>query len=1091
MAKVNILHLSDLHFGVEPSEERPATTALAQRKNTLDGLINELKDIKAEWKPDVVVISGDIGWKGSDADYAKARTWIKDDLLKVLDLSVDDLVMCAGNHDISRKYTKGMPPPSSPEDADDWLSIESLENFIRLFEGYNKFCQELRIPELSIKDNKYHLIGERQLKDLRFVVLNSAWFSREKDDSGKLWIGMPQIDVMKAASQLTDPENYDTGPITIATLHHPKEWLNHYEINAEEGRKDTYGCLAECCHVILSGHVHGKVGKPDRISNSAYLFKGGATYSASNYRNNFSIYQIDTEVRTLKQQICVFDPADRKWEMKEIDVKSLKKPTYDIEGNIDINPIALKIPPAYHKWIVDHCRYMDLKNLMPKGKAVRVELPEIFIPLYTYPLDKGKRSADPDRPEHELQEEKQKPVDIESLIVENDYLLIEGQAGSGKTTLQKHVAFTIINSEFDESLHGYLPVMIFLKEIQGSLENRGDKETNAIAAEDILKDYFEPNGLTLDTIKAYCKTGKAIFLIDGLDEMDSGNRERVVNALAQFRNSYDNCKMILSGRPHGIDNGVTNLFGDKSVKIHPLIKEQVDQFIKRWFNFVYSKGDEVGKKTAEEMIGEIVAHSGISQLTETPLMLTAICILYYDGRRLPDQRAELYNKFVDNLIYRRYPDPEKVSNFLNELAFEVHVTGKRGFDSDEALKVLGRHYTKREKDEKDEEYQRRLEDNKLKLNKQFEDIEQNCGLLRLENGKYDFWHLTIQEFLAARYIATTKFKYGDEIKDYWDNDWYKEVIRLLIGFLSLNSQGVANNIVDGQLQYEDSVSFKRWRLASSSLSDIHEDNRNEDVVSKACGRLLSIFDSDAAPGIKADAGENLGWLGDPRDLKEFILIEGGNFNLRSVKKEVNIESFKICKYPVTNIWYDEFIKASGYETDVYWSKEGLKWLAGKKVKEPMYWNDRKWNCPNSPVVGVSWYEAEAFTKWLTAKRDDGNTYRLPKENEWEAAAGGREGRIYSWGDVWDKNKCNNREIDIMKTSPVGIFESGNTPEGISDLSGNVWEWCMDWHDKEGSNRVLRGGSWISIELNCRSAFRFSDMPGDRGNSIGFRLVFVP
>ena len=535
-------------------------------------------------------------------------------------------------------------------------------------------------------------------------------------------------------------------------------------------------------------------------------------------------------------------------------IEAVNKGVHDDHDNTI--PTVLKIPDAYHRWIVNHCRYMDLKNLMPKGKAVRVELPELFIPLYTSPLDKGERT---DNPGHDLQEEKQKPVDIESLIVKSDYLLIEGQAGSGKTTILKHAAYRIINQEFDESLNGYLPLMIFLKEIQGRFENQGDKVANDITVEDILKDYFAPNGLTVDTIKAYCKAGKAIFLIDGLDEMDTKNRELVVNALAQFKNNYGNIKMILSGRPHGIDNVVVNSFGDKFVKIYPLIKEQINTFIKRWFHFVYSKGVEIGAKRADEMIGEIEAHSAINELTETPLMLTAICILYYDGRRLPDQRAELYNKFVDNLIYRRYRDPEKVSNFLNELAFEVHATGRRGFNNDDALKVLGRHNIKREKEENDEEYQQRLEKSKLELEKQFEGIEQNCGLIKLENGKFDFWHLTIQEFLAARYIATMKFDYGTEIEDYWDNDWYKEVIRLLIGFLSLKNQGWANKIVKEQLDNEDSVPFKRWRLASSSLWDIHEDNRNEDVVNKACDCLVSIIDSGADPRNKSRGRRNP-WL---------------------------------------------------------------------------------------------------------------------------------------------------------------------------------------------------------------------------------------
>ena len=1064
MAKVNILHLSDLHFGVERSDERPAKTALDLRANTLDELIKELKKIDDGWKPDIVVISGDIGWRGCADDYGDAQTWIEKKLLKVLELRVDDLVVCAGNHDINRNYTKGILPPSTPEDADDWLSIESLENFIRPFEGYNNFCSELSIPELSIKDQKYHLIGVRKLKDLRFVVLNSAWFSRkgEDGDKGKLWIGLKQLEVMAAASQLTQTENYDTGVITIAILHHPPEWLNDNENNIYNERKSTFNYLAQHSHIILTGHVHGRVDEPDRKYNSAYLFKGGATYAGDNYRNNFSLYQIDTEKRSLQRQIYEFDPPHSQWNETETEVMSLKKkPEYN--GGTS-SYIDLEIPPAYRKCIIDHCRYMDLKNLMPEGKAVSVELPELFIPLYTNSLDKETRIGNRDKAEHDLQEEEQKPIDIESLIVQNDYLLIEGQAGSGKTTLLKHTAFSIINQEFDESLNGYLPIMIFLKEIQGN------KVTNDITAEIIFKSYCEPNGLAVDTIKAYCVAGKAIFLIDGLDEIDSGNRELVINAIAQFRNSYDNCKIILSGRPHGIDNVVSNLFGDKLVKVHPLIKGQIDTFISRWFRFVYSKGTEAGKKTAKEMIGEIEAHSGINELTETPLMLTAICILYYDKRGLPDQRAELYEKFVDNLIKRRYPSYQKVINFLNELAFKVHATGRRGFDNDEALKVLYNNYLKREKDENDEEYLQRLEANKQELDIQFQDIEQNCGLIKLENGKYNFWHLTIQEFLAARYIVSKKFEYVETTKEYWEDDWYKEVVRLLIGLLSLKNQGSANMMVDVMLGSDgDTVPFKRWLLASSSLCDIHKDNRNIDVVDKACDCLLSMIDSDAAPEIKVNAGETLGWLGDPRDLKEFILVEGGEYYLWGQEKPVNIEQFKMSRYPVTNSWYAEFIKDSGYS------------------KLPLFWNDRKWTCPNSPVVGVSWYDAVAFADWYTMYKNDGK-YRLAYENEWEAAAGGKEARIYPWGDKWDKNRCNNFGLLINRTSSVGIFANGNTPEEISDLSGNVWEWCMD---KSGSDCVLYGGGWFDFKQRCRSAYRDGSPPDSRCSNIGFRLVFVP
>jgi hypothetical protein len=113
---------------------------------------------------------------------------------------------------------------------------------------------------------------------------------------------------MKAHSQLVDPAKFDTGPITIAMLHHPPEWLSDSEQNSYGDRPNTFRHMAEQSHIILAGHVHGAVEPPDRKYNSAYLFKCGATYAGDQYRNNFSILRIDLEKRTLSRLSYEFDP---------------------------------------------------------------------------------------------------------------------------------------------------------------------------------------------------------------------------------------------------------------------------------------------------------------------------------------------------------------------------------------------------------------------------------------------------------------------------------------------------------------------------------------------------------------------------------------------------------------------------------------------------------------------------------------------------------------------------------------------------------------------------------------------------------------
>jgi predicted NACHT family NTPase len=153
-------------------------------------------------------------------------------------------------------------------------------------------------------------------------------------------------------------------------------------------------------------------------------------------------------------------------------------------------------------------------------------------------------------------------------------------------------------------------------------------------------------------------------------------------------------------------------------------------------------------------------------------MLTAICILYHDEKELPGQRAELYKKFIDNMLYRRFPDSEKVYTFLKKLAFTMHLSKVRGMDKSRCIEALSGVYIQKEDEEKD--------DHQKRLVQVFNDIESKCGLLKLEGGEFLFWHLSFQEFLTALYIVDNSRDYSKAIKSYWEDDWYKEVIDLYI-----------------------------------------------------------------------------------------------------------------------------------------------------------------------------------------------------------------------------------------------------------------------------------------------------------------------
>jgi len=221
--------------------------------------------------------------------------------------------------------------------------------------------------------------------------------------------------------------------------------------------------------------------------------------------------------------------------------------------------------------------------------------------------------------------------------------------------------------------------------------------------------------------------------------------------------------------------------------------------------------------------------------------------------------------------------------------------------------------------------------------------------------------------------------------------------------------------------------------------------------------------------------------------------------------------FHIGRFPVTNVEYGLFVEDGGYANQRWWSTEGWQQQTDIASIQPGHWDDDQWNAPNQPVVGVSWYEAEAYCAWLThwlRKKQsiwlhEGAEVSFPTEAEWAWAARGEINRRFPWGGAEPTHELANFARMVGRTSPVGTYPAGNSPEGVSDLVGNVWEWCNDWFSgsyyksspkedpagpESGSVQVIRGGSWIDDASWVRSASRYRWWSGGRNNDLGFRVV---
>lgn len=214
----------------------------------------------------------------------------------------------------------------------------------------------------------------------------------------------------------------------------------------------------------------------------------------------------------------------------------------------------------------------------------------------------------------------------------------------------------------------------------------------------------------------------------------------------------------------------------------------------------------------------------------------------------------------------------------------------------------------------------------------------------------------------------------------------------------------------------------------------------------------------------------------------------------------DVAAFAIARYPVTNAQFAAFVEAGGYDQRQWWSTAGWALRERYGWDSPRYWGQRDYNGPDCPIVGVSWYEASAFCRWLGDRA--GRHITLPTEQQWQRAAQGDDGREFPWGGAEPNAAVCNWNRDIDETTPVTQYPDGASAFGVMDMSGNVWEWCQTgWEsgtlDPDSREvRLLRGGSWSSDSpISLRAVHRSPLDPNARlapdyrhHATVGFRVV---
>ena len=789
-------------------------------------------------------------------------------------------------------------------------------------------------------------------------------------------------------------------------------------------------------------------------------------------------------------------------------------------------PSRTTIPAAYMDWLTRECQDIELLGLDLKQQQATM-LRSVYVPLVT---SVTRVAAEPDEsPANILREQEEAPARVLDRLNEQSLYLV-GDAGTGKSTFCRWVTWLVctgampehavpVPEELAESepaqLSGRLPVLVRLRDLWLHLPLvPGVHQMGADGLMQGLESYLKlcgPEPLRREALAAQLAQGRVLLVLDGLDEVPvrTGAGEQVLQpracllaALAAVLKPWQNAgnRVLLTSRPYALEHADVRKLALEETLIAGLPSALRELFVQRWFHAI-GKPD-----TAAALLAEVQSRDDIVELLQAPVLLTALCVVYGEGGRLPDEKYDLYARVVNRVLFNRYDDSVEVEKVRARLAVVAHAmhtghwlnetrtTPQFGIGDQELDHVL-QHYR-----QENPAVEQGVENAVIARS----ELLTRSGLLTAREQGAAFYHPSFQEFLAGDWMLYRQSNPGEDLTAVFlrhgNTPEWRNTLGFLFGALIHAFSRNANRALDllnGLVGELDPARIEDCHPLAVVVADCLEmiERKSAPMDEQMHARFRAVclagigHQAPVAVPVRArqSLGLALGRMGDPRihgpqDRAGYIEVPAGDYPYQDDEVVTIANPFALGRYPVTNDQYRLFMEAGGYELDgPWWSAEGRTWLQDEKVTEPLYWRQPRFNAVNQPVVGVSWFEAQAFCAWAGG--------RLPSEHEWEAAARGPAGLTYPWGaeDTWVDGICNSREAGLGGTSVVGLFPGSRQVDfGFEDMAGNVWEWSADL--RNDTYPSLRGGSWGDASRVVRAAFRNYLPPVNRVSYVGFRVL---
>jgi sulfatase modifying factor 1 len=773
------------------------------------------------------------------------------------------------------------------------------------------------------------------------------------------------------------------------------------------------------------------------------------------------------------------------------------------------------------------------------GRSLQIELPilDAFVPLQAT----LSRSMEMKPKERVLDMVADSAEDVElvdmfkhAAKLRHRGVVLLGEPGAGKTTGARQLAWQLASgtkSPADFGLPNEItPILLKFRSLSRyALEQKHGLRTFLTEQThcDTAKDGLADPGTDL------WNGGPLLWILDGLDEViDPESRAKVSKWIQEAVNDRTDDYFLVTCRFAGyFREGV--VLGPRFVEFHvrPLSDLQVAEFVRRWYDAAYKvlglteKSPELPRDRATALLSRLelpeYQAGRMPELRTNPQLLTLLCIVFHDKQKLPDNRAELYAECImvflqhwrqevyESELGKQRPgfDAKAAQSALAYLANWMHAEQDRTSAPIDQLAVQATKALQRVQPEAGLGYDGMAFIDRMK---------DETGILASDTeGRCGFLHLSFQEYLAANYAVSRRE--AGLLAALVRQPWWREVCLLSLrqdelyceeffrAMLQLDMAEKAPDMADRCLR--ESLFF-----SSTPFTEVLQAGRPPGRVAAALrmlrhrtaqvpglADLLLPLAKSPDSTVNALAGEILTQLGIAVEVPKMrgnvmfhspgnmtlVRIPAGEFQMGSASgreterptRMVRISTdILLGRYPVTNAQYREYLK-----------------VAGENVKKPAYWDDRRFNQPEQPVVGVSWDDAQKFCEWAGC--------RLPTEAEWEYAC--RAGTTTEFSFANDENLLDQygwyETNSGGQTQPVGTKVAN--PWGVHDMHGNVWEWCQDRYGKyakesvvdptgpaNGTGRVLRGGSWCNGSGNCRSSIRHDDRPGSRDVTIGFRVA---